>query len=121
MFLHIHLALNSKTPTELDTKVSVLRRGCSERVCTSGMHLEIQIHEANRCSRLDQLTYRGGRAELGPQHQPLQRSPCRPLGNDEQNHQLAALQLPRKAGDPVVFRGTGPSPASHMGSPGMRA
>lgn len=57
MFLHTSLVLDSKSPTELDTEVSVLRRGCSERVCTLGMPLEIQSHEANRCSRLDQLTH----------------------------------------------------------------
>lgn len=114
----MNLALDSKTPTELHMKVSVLRRGCSERVSTLGTRLEIQSHEANRCSRLDQLTHRGGREELGLQHQALQSSPCRLLGNHELNHLLAALQLPRKVRDPV-FRLTGPSPASQIVSPEM--
>lgn len=103
-FLHINLALDSKIPTQLDAKVLVLRRGCSERVCALGMCLEIQSHEANRCSRLDQLTHRGGRAELGLQHQALQSSPCRLLGNNELNHHLAVLQLPGKAGRPSGFQ-----------------
>lgn len=77
-------------------------------VYTLGMHLEIQRHEANTGSRLDWLTHRGQRAERRPQHWTLQRSLCRLLGNDELNHQLIALQLPKKAGDPAVFRLTGP-------------
>lgn len=122
-FLLINLAFSSKTPTEyqgwLNTKLPVLIRRCSERVCTLGMHWEIQRGEAKWWSRLNQGT-QGGRRE-GLQHQALQRSPCGLLGNDELNHQFAALQHPGKMREPVVFRLTGPSPASHMENPGMRS
>lgn len=100
----------------LNIKVPVLIRGPSESVCTLGMHQEIQRCEAKRCSRLVQVTQRGGREGL--QNQALQRSPCGLLGND--GLQFAALQLPGKMGNPVTFRLPGPSPASHMESPGMR-
>lgn len=120
--LLINLALSSKTPAEyqgwLNSKVPVLIRGCSERVCTLGSLWEIQSREAKTCSRLDQVTQGGGREGL--QHQALQRPPCGMLGNDELNHHFAALQLPGKMGDAVIFRLTGPSPASHMESPWMR-
>lgn len=79
----------------------------------------IQSYEANRCSRWDQLTHRAGRAGRGLQHQALQSSPYRLLGNDKLSHQLAALQLPRNVGDPVAFRLTVPSPTCHVESSGM--